>query len=243
MENIINELNQIQKKDEKEWDKKDKCIWQVFGKILQILGRQVLEKLTSQLQQSQQNVHKISKTFHYAFITPSKANSTRIRERVFRPVFIAANLIKKEDNLNRLLFFSTLERSVRHIKSVPANRCYFTNKVFFNIGRNFQRIGAQYLVCEVLVYGEGLLSLKCDAFNFSNFLPVDSHVTGLGPLISSSILHSFPIQKIAKNNLSNLIKDKGCEKQCWENEIELEKFMNTIMEYFETFVKVNHYFS
>jgi hypothetical protein len=242
LENLLDEINRIYKKGEKNWDEKDGRILQVVGKVLQILVEQAKEKLTRQLQQSQQKTHKLPNNFHYVFITPSEENNTGIREKIFRPAFIATNLISKEDHLNRVLFFSTLETSVHHIESVLADRCYFTNKDFFNIGRDFQKMGVKYLICEILVYGEGLLSLKCNAFEFANFLPVDSNFTGLTPLISNSVPLSFALHKTAKSNLSNLLKDKGFEKKYWENEMELEKIMNAMMEYFEKHIKVKDYY-
>jgi hypothetical protein len=52
---------------------------------------------------------------HYAFIVPTHWD-TKIRDEIFRPIFVQANLIEDDDNLDKLQFFTELECTLHYMR-------------------------------------------------------------------------------------------------------------------------------
>lgn len=80
--------------------------------------------------------------YHFTIILPTHWDF-EIREELIRPLFIKAGLIQKDDNHDRLLFFSKLESNFRYIKSLDDCELKIGNK-YLMYGLN--RIGDNLII-------------------------------------------------------------------------------------------------
>lgn len=163
--------------------------------------------------------------YHFAIILPTNWDYD-IRKKLIRPLFIAAGIIKEEDDDNRLLFFNKLESNFRYLQ--------------FLIGRGetvhkppMISNGKQYIMCTMnFVNNEQHIDLDLFSAHYPFFSTNDNNYV---PRLLMSIALTIPL------NTHNTVTDiESCLKK-HNVKIKTTKLIEKLAEDYEAELQVKYY--
>jgi hypothetical protein len=116
---------------------------------------------------------------------------------MLRPIFIDAGLITKDDDPNRLLFFTKLESVLQLIQHPKYKKTFGLNEIV--------KKSQQYLMC-AFTATEDLLSINLDSFELNESLLSQTSTTStLIPRVFKSICFTIDLKCIT-SNLTSFLK-------------------------------------
>ncbi|KAG2233240.1 hypothetical protein INT48_001689 [Thamnidium elegans] len=176
-------LYQLFKKGKDSWDQDDLFTLTAVSNFIRLSVEEVIKDSEGEI--------KDSDALHYVLVVPSEWEE-EIREVLFRPIFVQANLISKDDHQDRLLFCSEIE-SIYYSLSNPKS-CYFAE-----ITRNT-------ILGRIVAVEEDQVSIKLDLISIGNPLFDFSGSVSFPKIMNSNAM--FLASDDVKNGIREFIKIK-----------------------------------
>jgi hypothetical protein len=235
--NFQSKLHQICLNSKKEdRSSEDRLIFKLLGKFLKLVVNEAIENALKTIEQQTTETNKEREDFksnaHFIFVVPTEWKYD-IRDKIIRPLFIAAGLIGETDHPNRLLFFTVVDCFFYEFQSRLFRYCSFSNGRQFDINKDL-KIGVSYIKCTISpLKNEEELLILCDAFELQN--PPAVNRTDFSP----NLLNSAPLKvdldaKVKSALLNFLTKNYTFEESDFfgEKERVLEEIIRVMKFYF-----------
>lgn len=136
---------------------------------------------------------------HFSLLVPTDWDY-EIREKLLRPMFIRADLIKKDDEKNRLVFFTKNESIFSYIQSP---KCIENNPIYkksINVGKKYVTYGINF-TCSTI-------SVSLDVFS-AQYPPEASIDTYYIPKPIKSECFEISLDSILKNIIKKSLENNG----------------------------------
>jgi hypothetical protein len=162
LDSFQSELYRIYLESKGDRSSKNTLILQVVGKFLKLLFNVAKTGVMTKFEQQMAKTYPsaLLDSFHFMIIVPDEREYD-IRDKIIRPLFIAADLIGESDHPKRLLFFTEMESFLQQFQSFDCRHFIFTDGRQFDINRDL-KIDFSYLRYTINYYTERKWLIKGD---------------------------------------------------------------------------------
>ncbi|KAI7884750.1 uncharacterized protein EV154DRAFT_522106 [Mucor mucedo] len=175
-------------------------------KMVKMAAKSYLEEIARECQfQSKKNLEIRKFDYHYAMILPTSwdfpLNSNYcVKEDMFRPLFVEANMITTSDDHNRLLFFTMLDSNFRYLQFLISGNKSHSLPLISD--------GKQYIMC-TLDFLNHKQHIDLDLFSAHKPFPATvNNNFSLGLLMSRSL--SIPLSTQSPDlDIDTCLRDRG----------------------------------